>query len=82
MIAKTMEAQTRSTFGHQHVFATRIRTNTLVEQAVGMKQTVYELDGRAPAAKDYLDLADEVTKACKRLAPEVLNGQAQEAAAR
>ena len=77
-ICKTVAAQTRSSFGRHNVFETNIRNNTLVEQAVGLKQTIYELDGRAPAAKDYLDLADEIIERCKRLAPEVKNGQAEE----
>ena len=77
-ICKTVAAQTRSSFGRHNVFETNIRNNTLVEQAVGLKQTIFELDGRAPAAKDYLDLADEIIERCKRLAPEVHNGQAEE----
>jgi chromosome partitioning protein len=76
-ICKTVAAQTRASFGRHNVFETQIRNNTLVEQAVGLKQTVYELDGRAPAAKDYLDLADEVMERCKRLAPEARHGQAE-----
>lgn len=74
-ICKTVAAQTRSSFGRHNVFDVSIRNNTLVEQAVGLKQTVYELDGRAPAAKDYLDLADEILERCKRLAPEESYGQ-------
>lgn len=69
-ICKTVDAQTRASFGRHNVFETHVRNNTLVEQAIALKQTVFELDGRAPAAKDYLDLADEILERCKRLAPE------------
>lgn len=69
-ICKTVMAQTRSSFGRHNVFEANIRNNTLVEQAVGLKETIYELDGRAPAAKDYLDFAEEIVERCKRLAPE------------
>ena len=68
-ICKSIASQTRSSFGRHNVFETNIRNNTLVEQAVGLKQTIYELDGRAPAAKDYLDLADEIIERCQRLKP-------------
>ena len=82
-ICKTVAAQTRASFGRHNVFETQIRNNTLVEQAVALKQTVFELDGRAPAGKDYLDLATEITERCKRLAPEAHHGQTEtEAAAR
>ena len=81
-ICKTIASQTRSSFGRHNVFEANIRNNTLVEQAVGMKQTIYELDGRAPAAKDYLDFAEEIISRCKRLAPEEQHGQEEQAEAR
>ena len=80
-ICKTVEAQTRSAFGRQHVFETNIRNNTIVEQAVGMKKTAYEVDSRCPAAKDYLELAEEIIERCKRLAPEESYGEAKAEAA-
>ena len=79
-ICKTVSAQTRASFGAHNVFRIHIRNNTLVEQAVGLKQTVYELDGRAPAAADYLEMADEVLERCRRLAPEVPYGRSEEEA--
>ena len=81
-ICKTVSAQTRASFGAHNVFKIHIRNNTLVEQAVGLKQTVYELDGRAPAAADYLEMADEVLERCRRLAPEVPYGRSEEEARR
>ncbi|NKB71919.1 MAG: AAA family ATPase [Candidatus Latescibacteria bacterium] len=80
-ICKSIDAQTRQSFGRHNVFATNIRNNTQVEQAIGLKKTVYEQDHRAPAAKDYLSLAKEIIERCKRLAPEASHGQTTEAAA-
>ncbi len=63
-IAKAIENETIHTFGKRNLFKTRIRQNTLVEQATHLKMTVFEHDGRAPAAHDYLSLAEEVIRRC------------------
>ena len=47
-IGKAIENETMHTFGKLNLFKTRIRQNTLVEQATHLKLTVYEHDGRAP----------------------------------
>jgi hypothetical protein len=36
-------------------------------QATHLKLTVYEHDGRAPAAHDYLSLANEVMRRCQAI---------------
>jgi chromosome partitioning protein len=66
-ITKAMVNEILNTFGKRNIFKTAIHQNTLVEQAVHSKLTVFEHDGRAPAAQDYLALADEVTRRCKAL---------------
>ena len=63
-ISKAIENETVQIFGKRHVFRTPIRQNTLVEQAAHLKLTVFEHDGRAPAAHDYGSLAGEVTRRC------------------
>lgn len=63
-ISKAIENEVSRIFGKRHVFKTHIRQNTLVEQAVHVKLTVYEQDGRAPAAHDYTSLAAEVIRRC------------------
>lgn len=64
-IARAIENETLQTFGPRNLFRVRVRQNTLVEQATHLKQTVFEHDGRAPAAHDYLALAGEVIRRCE-----------------
>lgn len=66
-ISKAIEDETINTFGRRNLFKTRIHQNTLVEQATHLKLTVFEHDGRAPAARDYLDLANEVMRLCQAM---------------
>jgi len=63
-IAKAIESETIQTFGQRNLFKVRARQNTLVKQATHLKLTVFEHDGRAPAAHDYLALASEVVRRC------------------
>lgn len=64
-ISRAIENETMHTFGKRNLFKARVHQNTLVEQATHLKLTVYEHDGRAPAARDYLDLAAEVIRRCQ-----------------
>jgi chromosome partitioning protein len=66
-ISKAIENETLHTFGKRNLFRTHIRSNTLVEQATHLKLTVFEHDGRAPAAHDYVMLAEEVIRRCQAL---------------
>lgn len=59
-VAKTMVQEIRRHFGKDRVFQTLINRNTLVAQAVIEGKTVFQKDGRAPGAKDHLDLAEEI----------------------
>jgi len=77
-ICKSLAFQVTQAFGKYNVFDSQITTNTLVEQATALRKTIYELDSRAPAAKDYNALANEVIERCGRLAPESRNGKAKE----
>jgi len=64
-IAKAIENETMHIFGQRNLFKVRVRQNTLVEQATHLKLTVFEHDGRAPAAHDYVALAGEVIRRCE-----------------
>lgn len=64
-ISKAIENEAVLTFGKRNLFKTHIRQNTLVEQATHLKQTVFETDGRAPSAHDYVALAEEVIVRCQ-----------------
>ena len=66
-ITKAIENETLHTFGKRNIFKTHIHQNTLVEQSTHAKLTVFEHDGRAPAARDYLALADEVIRRCRAM---------------
>jgi chromosome partitioning protein len=66
-ISKAIENEALHTFGKRNLFRTHIRQNTLVEQATHLKLTVFEHDGRAPAAHDYQALAEEVIRRCQAL---------------
>ena len=59
-VAKTMSQEIRRHFGKDRVFKTLINRNTMVAQAVIEGKTVFQKDGRAPGAKDHLDLAEEM----------------------
>lgn len=64
-ISKAIESETIQTFGQRNLFRVRVRQNTLVEQSTHLKLTVFEHDGRAPAAHDYISLGGEVIKRCE-----------------
>lgn len=64
-IARAIESETVQIFGQRNLFRVRVRQNTLVEQATHLKLTVFEHDGRAPAAHDYISLGSEVIRRCE-----------------
>jgi len=59
-ISKGIIHEIRKHFGAERVFDTIINSNTALEQATHMGQTIFEYDGRTPGAKDYLALANEI----------------------
>lgn len=58
-IAKAIVEETTTMF-QTMLFKTRIRQNTLLEQSTHQKTTVFDVDPRAPSAKDYVEFAKEV----------------------
>ena len=59
-ISKGIIQEIRKYFGSDGVFKTIVNSNTAVEQATHLGQTIFEFDGRTPGAKDYLALAQEI----------------------
>jgi len=59
-ISKGIIHEIRKYFNTNKVFDTIINSNTALEQATHLNQTVFEYDGRSPGAKDYLSLANEI----------------------
>jgi len=59
-IAKAIAEEATRVFGTASMFKARISQGTLLEQATHQRKTVYEVDTRAPAAKDHTKLAKEI----------------------
>ena len=59
-ISEGMLQEIKKYFKPGTVFNTYINSNTAIEKATHMNQTIFEYDGRTPGAKDYLSLAKEI----------------------
>lgn len=59
-ISRGIIQEIRKYFTDSKLFKTIINSNTAIEQATHMNKTIFEYDGRAPGAKDYLALAAEI----------------------
>jgi chromosome partitioning protein len=59
-IAKLVVEETEEIFGKENIFQSRIRENTLIQQAVHSRETIFEYNNNAPGALDYRAFAKEV----------------------
>lgn len=59
-ISKGIIQEIKKYFHEANVLKTIINNNTAIEQATHLNKTIFEFDGRAPGAKDYLLLANEI----------------------
>jgi len=57
---KEMTEKINSYFNKNNVFSTLIKTNTTLKEAQSNNQSIFQYDGRARGAKNYLSLAKEV----------------------
>jgi len=68
-ISKGIIQEIKKYFSELNLFKTIIHSNTAIEQATHLNKTIFEFDGRAPGAKDYLALASEIIEKSEKSMP-------------